>query len=85
MINPDRQPTASRLAHRDDLKRVLHDLDDAAVLEILALAPTVADIEEAAVWAAGVGDMLDRAGHPQTGTVARIVAILERQEEEPDR
>jgi hypothetical protein len=76
--------TSSPLAGRADLKRVLHDLDDASALEILALAPSVADIEEAAVWAVGEGHALDRAGRPLTGTVARIVAILQR-DEEPDR
>jgi hypothetical protein len=44
-----REGTASPLAGHADLKRVLHDLDDASALEILALSPTIADIEEAAV------------------------------------
>jgi hypothetical protein len=82
---PAHKVSAAPLAGRADLKRVLHDLDDAAALEILSLQPTVAQIEEAAVWAAGEGHALDRAGRPLTGTVARIVAILERVEDEPDR
>jgi hypothetical protein len=94
--SPDKQPpadksggnpaakAASPFARRDDLKRILRDLDDAAVLEVLALQPSVADVEEAALYAAGIGDGLDRSGHPLTGTVARIVAIIDRQDE-PDR
>jgi hypothetical protein len=84
MITVVQNETSSPHAGRADLKRVIHDLDDASALEILALDPTVAEIEEAACWAVGEGNLLDRAGHPLTGTVARIVAILQR-EEEPDR
>ena len=73
------------LAGHDDLKRVLADLDDSRALEILALAPTVAEIEEAALWAAGQGDTLDRAGHPLAGAVAGIFDILIRDQEQPDR
>ena len=59
-----RQASASPLAGRDDLRRILHDLDDATALEILNLSPTVADVEQAALWAAGEGHNVDRAGHP---------------------
>jgi hypothetical protein len=79
-----RQASASPLAGRADLRRILHDLDDATVLEILNLSPTVAEVEQAALWATGDGHALDRAGHPLSGIVARIVGILQR-EEEPDR
>jgi len=78
------RPTKSPPAGHDDLKRVIADLDDAAALEILALSPTVAEIEEAALWASGEGDRLDRAGHPLTGTVAEIFDILVRDREEPE-
>jgi hypothetical protein len=79
-----RRQAGSALASRDDLRRVLRDLDDATALEVLALSPTVAELEQAAVRAAGEGSGLDRTGHPLTGTVAAIVAILAR-EDEPDR
>jgi hypothetical protein len=75
---------AAPLAGRSDLKRVLHDLEDSTALEILALSPTVADVEEAALRIAGVGDVLNRTGHTFTSKISRIVAILER-EDEPDR
>jgi len=79
-----RTGTTSPPARRDDLLRILHDLEDSTVLEILGLSPTVAEVEQAALWAAGQGHELDRTGHPLSGIVARIVAILQR-EEEPDR
>jgi len=82
-------PTTSRRpgsppAGNDDLKRLIADLDDAAALEIPALSPTVAEVEEAALWAAGEGDRLDRSGHPLTGTVAAVFDILDRDREEPE-
>jgi hypothetical protein len=73
------------LAGHDDLKRVLADLDDSRALEILALTPTVAEVEEAALWASGLGNTLDRAGHPLVGNAARIFDILIRDQEEPER
>ena len=66
-----------------DLKSVLGDLDDAKVLQILALNPTVAELQEAAVWATGDGDVLAKGGRPLTGTVAEILEILTADEEEP--
>jgi hypothetical protein len=76
-----RAEAGSPLAGSEDLRRILHDLDDATALEILALSPTVADIEQAAVWAVGEGSTIDRTGHPLTGTVAMIVEILAREDE----
>jgi hypothetical protein len=72
-------------AGRDDLKRVLGDIDDSKAIEILALRPTVADLEEAILWAAGDGDVLAKSGRPLTATTAAIVDILSAGEtEEPD-
>ncbi len=79
-----RPEPVSPMAGRDDLRRILHDVDDARFLEILNLSPTVAEVEQAAIWAAGDGHAVDRAGHPLSGTVARLVGILQR-DEEPDR
>ncbi len=84
------QPTSEKhaepvLAGHDDLQRVLADLDDSRALEILALAPTVAEVEEAALWVSGEGNTLDRAGHPLVGTVAAIYDILTRDQEQPER
>ena len=56
----------------DDLNAILGDIDDAKVIEILALTPTVAELEEAAIWAKGYGDVLAKEGRLLTGTVAEI-------------
>ncbi|MEX0751807.1 MAG: hypothetical protein WD073_02650 [Xanthobacteraceae bacterium] len=68
----------------DDLKAILGDMDDAKIIQILALKPTLSDLEEAAIWATGNGDVLGKAGRPLTGRAADILEILTADaEEEP--
>ena len=66
-----------------DIARLVGDLDERRALDILALKPTLAEVEEAAVWAAGDGDVLAKMDHPLGGVVAEIVDILGSDEEEP--
>ncbi len=81
---PGQSPTSAvHIASREDVRRLLGDIDDAEILEILALKPSIADLEEAAVWATGDGDVLDRSGRPLTGVAAKIVEILDTEAEEP--
>jgi hypothetical protein len=68
---------------RDDLTRVVGEIEDAKVIDILALKPTMADVEEAAIWAIGDGDVLAKAGRPLIGISAEIFEILTADEEEP--
>jgi hypothetical protein len=75
--------TVSKAAGPDELKAILGDVDDAKVIEILKLQPSIAELEQAAVWAVGDGDVLARGGHPLAGKVAEIVEILAVDEEEP--
>ena len=79
-----RQPedTASALAGRDDLKRVLGDIDDAKTIDVLVLKPTLRELEEAAMWLAGDGDVLGKSGHPLGGVAAAIVEIVSAGEED---
>jgi hypothetical protein len=68
----------------EELKAIVGDIDDARVMEILALHPTVAELEQAAMWVAGSGDNLAEAGRPLSGIVADIVDILlPAEDEEP--
>jgi hypothetical protein len=48
----------------DDLLRLVGDVDECKVFDILALRPTVAEIGQAALWA------LAKGGHPLIGTAA---------------
>jgi hypothetical protein len=67
----------------DDLTRIVGDIDQRKALQILALNPTVADLEEAAIWAAGNGDVLGKRGRPLGVVAANIFDILTANEEEP--
>jgi hypothetical protein len=82
-----KQPSESGMhmatVSRNDLERLLGDIEDAKLIAILALEPTLAEVEEAAIWTAGDGDVLAKSGHPLTGVVANIVDILTADEEEP--
>jgi len=69
----------------DEVRAILGDLDDATVLEILNLSPTVLELEEAAVWSGGDGDVLGKEGRPLTGIAAQLYEILTRDEQEEDR
>ena len=73
---------ASALATVDDLRHFFGDIDDEQAAQILALEPTVDQVEQAAVWLAGEGDRLSREGRPLEGVVAAIFDILANDQEE---
>ena len=77
----------SAAAMHDDLLQIVGDIDERMALDILALCPTVAEIEEAAMWVSGQGDVLAKTGHPLAGIPAEIFEILtaDEEEEEPTR
>jgi len=80
-----KQPAAAQdriaLATVDDIQRILGTLDDAKLLAIVALRPTILDVEEASLWLAGDADVFG-AGRPLKATAGEIVAILTADEEE---
>jgi hypothetical protein len=71
-------------AGSDDIRRILGDLDDAKVLDIVALRPTIQELEEASMWLAGDEDIFG-AGQPLKGAAGEIAAILTADEEEEGR
>ncbi|MBI2719723.1 MAG: hypothetical protein HYX36_13340 [Rhizobiales bacterium] len=73
------------VAGHDDLLRILGDIEESKILDILALRPSVADLESVALWAVGEGESIARAGHPLTGVIAEIYEILTADEEDPQR
>ena len=75
----------SSVATADDLSKLLGALDERKAVDVLALRPTLADVEQAAIWLAGDGDVLAKDGHPLAGVVAQIVDILGSEDEEPPR
>ena len=76
------QNRSSPFASRDDVERAVGDMDEAAILEILALQPTLAELEEAAIWARGEGDVIGKSGHMLSGVPAEIYDILTADDEE---
>jgi hypothetical protein len=77
----DVQPVA---ASPDDLKRILGELDDAKLLDILALQPTILDLEKASLLLSGDRDVFG-AGEPLQGVPGDIIAILTADEDEEER
>jgi len=68
----------------DDVRRILGTLDDAKLVDIMALRPTILDVEEASLWLAGDADIFG-AGQPLKPMAGEIVAILTADEEEEPR
>jgi hypothetical protein len=61
---------------QQDIRRVLGRLDDAQVVEILKLSPTLGDVEIAAICLAGDHDVLAKSAHHTSGIAEGIVAIV---------
>jgi hypothetical protein len=69
------------LATYADVKGVLGDMDAAKMTAILALRPTIADIEEASIWLSGDPDVFGP-GQPLKDIPGQIVALITADEEE---
>jgi hypothetical protein len=68
-------------ASADEVKRILGELDEVKLLDILTLGPTVLDLEQAEMWLAGDSDVFGP-GQPLPGLAGDIVAILTADEED---
>lgn len=81
-----KEPAKERaaLATAEDIRRILGGLDEPKPLAILALRPSIRDVEEAALWLAGDSDIFG-AGQPLKPLAGEIVAILTADEEEESR
>ncbi len=69
------------LATPNDVKRIIGNLDEAKLLDIIALRPTVVDVEESSLWLAGDPDIFGP-GRSLKPVAGEIVAILTADEEE---
>jgi hypothetical protein len=74
-----------KTATGDDLRQVLGDMDDQTAATILALQPSMAQVEEVRIWLDGGGDVLGKEQRPLDGVVAQIYDMLAVEEEEPSR
>ena len=71
----------SALATHNDVRDVLGNLDDDKMVAIMALKPTIVDVEEASIWLSGDADVFGP-GRALKDVAARIVTILTVDEEE---
>ena len=72
-------------ATSSDLHQILGDMDDSTAVAILALRPSVAQLEEAQVLLNGSGDVLGEEHRPLDGVVAQIFDMLAVVEEDEPR
>jgi hypothetical protein len=91
MLDIDREAAMTKLdsggtttaATHEDITSILGNIDQAKLLEIISLQPTIADIEQASLWLSGDADVFG-ADAPVKGKASDIVTILtENEEEEP--
>ncbi len=68
----------------DDVVRLLGDLDDEQIAEIIGLGPSLADLERAAQWLAVGEDERAGTARPPTGIAAAIVDIVGEDEDDDD-
>jgi hypothetical protein len=80
----DKPNSGSKAATNDDFTGILGPIDSDKLLQILSLHPTVAEVEEAAMWLSGDSDVFG-ANPPIKGNVSDIVTILTVEEEEEQR
>jgi hypothetical protein len=76
--------TLSTAATAEDVRRVLGELDEASMLDILALRPNVEDLETASVQLSGDADVFEP-GTLLQGVSAEIVEILTAGEGEEEQ
>lgn len=81
--SPTARGRADRRATHEDVKAILGDLDEGKILPILALQPTVTDLEDALMWLAGDLDVFEP--RPLKGIASQIVTVLTEHEEEERR
>jgi hypothetical protein len=68
-----------------DIRQLFGDIEDDVVMDVLELNPTVGELEETAAWLAGQGDVVARAGHPQSAKIAAILDLLGADEDVDER
>ena len=80
----DKPNSGGKAATNADITGIMGPIDSDKLLQILSLHPTVAEVEEAAMWLSGDTDVFG-ANPPIKGNVSDIVTILTAEEEEEQR
>ena len=75
-MTTDEQPkTSARLTH-EQIAHVVGRIDDAKAAAIIATGAALADLNEAAAWAAGESDVIGKLHRPASPVVAAVFDIL---------
>lgn len=69
---------------RQGLGELLRHLDDSKIAAVIATGATLAQVEEALLWAEGESDVLGKTNHPLTGAAALVYDILTTEETFPE-
>ncbi|MCC7272192.1 MAG: hypothetical protein IT561_05950 [Alphaproteobacteria bacterium] len=77
----DQSPNQVEATH-EDVIRILGDREDATVVAILGLHPTIGDLEAVSMRMAGIDDVLDGEPAPRSGIVAAIADMLAPDDED---
>lgn len=83
MTRSDREPRPAP-ASAEDVRGVLGTIDEDRLAAVLALRPTLEEVEEASLWLAGDIDVFGP-GRPLSAAAGRIVAVLIEDEEDERR
>ena len=75
-FEPHRKATAA------DVRHMLGDLEDAAIVEILANQPSLRYLNDAALWQRGDGDLIAREHREPSASALAIVEIMSRADED---
>jgi hypothetical protein len=67
-----------------EVRHLAGPLNDDAVAAILRVGPSLEELEVAARYVRGEGDLVARAGHPLSGRVGQLYEILSAEEQEED-
>jgi hypothetical protein len=67
---------AARPAESVDVREILGDLGAAKITDILALKPSLSDLQDVATCMAGDHDVLAKSGHHVPVTAAQIIELL---------
>ncbi len=75
----------ARPADSADVRKILGNLDTAKVTDILALKPSLADLQNVATCMAGDHDVVAKSGHHVPVIAAQIIELLMEAEEESEK
>lgn len=83
MANLDSGGTA--LATHDDITGILGELDPPQMLAIMALRPTIMDLEQVSLWLSGDADVFEPGPQLKSAASDILTILTENEEEEPPR